>query len=311
MQQLAIDALRDFWNCRAERLSVVGEADRRRCFRVESSLGPLFVKVQEAPEGVEKGILSGLQIQRYLQKCGVRASEILEGVNGLGYAEVNGFCVTAERWAEQEDLRLSPLVWEELGSLCGRLHAVPVPSRLTRFVSRLDPRRSLEAVMAYIAEHRGRLPRDLMEKALKYESQARALSCLWTLPRTIVHSDITWGNVIRNRGELILIDLEGAGVAPAVMDLVEVTTKLCGGPSASGPLNEEGAQAFYRGYRVHRTLTPKEVGSFPEAHLFHQLYFLADAIRRDDFDYTNRMDARLANWQNSVYGKLADAATPQ
>ena len=150
---------------------------------------------------------------------------------------------------------------------------------------------------------------ELKDRAREYQSQAQALGYLDSLPRTIVHSDINWGNIVRNRGQLILIDLEGAGVAPAVMDLVEVTTNLCAGPSGSGPLDEEAAEAFYRGYRMNRVLAPEEVESLPDAHLFHQVYFLADSLERGDFDFLSRMGARLANWEKGAYEKLIDAAS--
>lgn len=309
MQQLAVDALRRSWDCVAEGFAPVGEGGGRQCFRVQSNLGDLFVKVQWAPNGVDDDILSGLAIQSFLSESGIRTSEILIGRDGLGYAEVDGYCVTVEKWAEQEDLRLGPSAWEELGSLCGRLHVLRFPPEFERFVSRLDPLRTLDEARARIAEHSGAIPAELRGKLREYQLQAESLDYLEGLPRAIVHSDITWGNVVRNRGELVLIDLEGAGVAPAVMDLVEVTTKLCEGPSGSGLPNEEASYSFYGGYGTQRTLTVAEIASFPDAHLFHQIYFLADSLQRGDVDYIRRMDARLRSWRNGAFEILAEAAS--
>jgi len=309
MQQLAIDVLFEFWDCRVESLSLVDEESSRQCFRAETNFGTLFVKVQEVPEGVDDDILSGLKIQSFASENGIRTSEILKGKKGLGYAEANGYCVTVERWAEQEDLQLGPSTWEELGILCGRLHSLPVPAELKGFVSRLDPLRTLADVRACIAQYGDTVPEEFRPQVQEYLAKAESLGHLDELPRTIIHSDITWGNVVRNRGELILIDLEGAGVAPAVMDLVEVTTKLCEGPSASGPLNTEATYSFYRGYRKHRTLSVVEIDSFPDAHLFHQLYFLADSLEGGDIDYIRRMGARLSNWRKGAFETLADAAS--
>ncbi len=309
MQQLAIDALLQYWDCRAESLSVVGVEEGRQCFQVKSNLGSLFVKVQEAPDGVNEDILLGLRIQSSLTQNGIRTSEILKGKNGLGYAEAGGCCVTVEIWADQEDLQPGASTWEELGILCGRLHALPVPSRLKDLVSRLDPLRTLDEVRACIARHRDKVPDEFRHQVQKHLIEAEALSYLEELPRTIVHSDLTWGNVVRHNGELILIDLEGAGVAPAILDLVEVTTKLCKGPSASGPIRTDSTCAFYRGYRTRRTLTDVEVESLPDAHLFHQLYFLANALERGDLDYINRMEARLSNWRGGAFGILVNAAS--
>ena len=93
------------------------------------------------------------------------------------------------------------------------------------------------------------------------------------------------------------------------MDLVEVTTKLCQGPSASGQLDTEAIHCFYGGYREHRGLSAAEIDSFPDAHLFHQRYFLADSLGRNDLGYIERMEARLSNWRNEAFEALAEAAS--
>jgi Ser/Thr protein kinase RdoA (MazF antagonist) len=107
---------------------------------------------------------------------------------------------------------------------------------------------------------------------------------------------------------LLLVDLYGAGVGPPIVDLAEVTTYLCRGPSASGPLMAEAARAFYTGYATHRRLTSEEIRLLPAAHLFHQVYYLADSLSRGDHDFLRRMSARLNNWNAGVLDTLAEIA---
>ena len=180
---------------------------------------------------------------------------------------------------------------------------------LLGLTSRLDPLRTLQEVRTCIAKHANVVPNEFRDQVDGYLSEAEAFGYLEDLPRTIVHSDVTWGNVVRTRAGLTMVDLEGAGLAPAVMDLVEVTTKLCMGPSGSGPLSQEATYAFYEGYGTVRILSGFEIESLPEVHLFHQLYFLANSLERGDFDFISRMGVRLANWQDGTFETLANVAS--
>ncbi|MBT4498860.1 MAG: phosphotransferase [Gemmatimonadetes bacterium] len=222
MQPLVHEALGRFWHASVDVLEVIAEEEGRWCYRALTDRGCLFVKLQWAACGPGQEILNGLRIQAYIARHGLPTSEILLSVEGLGYAQLDGF-----------------------------------PA----------------------------------------------------LPRVLVHSDITWGNVPRSQdGPLVLIDLEGAGIGPAVMDLVEVTTKLCLGPSASGPLQTEATMAFYAGYREHRLLSSEEVMTFSDAHFFHQFFYLVNSLQREDFGFIDRMEARLANWENGILNRLTSAA---
>ena len=92
------------------------------------------------------------------------------------------------------------------------------------------------------------------------------------------------------------------------MDLPEVTTTLCGPPSGSGKLNERCAKSFYDGYGSKRRIASEEIEALRDAHLFHQYYYLADALGRGDFAFLARMDARLSRWENGVYEYIAELA---
>lgn len=81
---------------------------------------------------------------------------------------------------------------------------------------------------------------------------------------------------------------------PPIVDLVEVTTYIVEGPSGSGGLLVEQAEAFYEGYRRRRRLSVAEIDAFPRAHFYHQFYHLASSLERGDYGFIDRMTARAA-----------------
>ena len=108
--------------------------------------------------------------------------------------------MTVERWIEQEDLQFGPSTWEELGSLCGRLHCLPVPPELGAIASRLDPLKTLDEVRYGISRHSRAVPAEFRLRVGECLTEAECLGYMEGLPRAIAHSDITWDNVVRNRG---------------------------------------------------------------------------------------------------------------
>ena len=309
VKTLVHEVLGRLWHASVDVLEEVAEEEGRWCYRALSDRGCLFVKLQRAACGPGQEILNGLRIQSYIAQHGLPISEILLSAEGLGYAQLDAYCVTVERWVSSQTSALQSGDWHDLGTLCGKLHRLPIPSELAGCVSRLEPELALPVVREQVSHLRRTVPHNYSARVDRYLARAEKLDDFPKLPRVLVHSDITWGNVLRSQaGPLVLIDLEGAGIAPAVMDLVEVTTKLCLGPSASGPLQTEAARAFYAGYRDHRLLSLEEVMAFSDAHFFHQFFYLANSLQRADFGYIDRMEARLANWENGILDRLTSAA---
>ena len=301
-------ALREAWGCSVSALDLVAEKHGRRCYRADADAGPLFVKVQDSGADGGEDILAGLRVQRYLRSRNMPVSEPLLTKDGRDHAQTEGRLYTAERWLEPEARATGPEQWRELGELCGRLHRLPATDEIGDLVSRLDPGKTLDAVRQRLAPYRAAVPAEYRAALAACLDEATALDHMEGLPRVLIHSDLTWDNVVRHRGVLHLIDLEGAGTAPAVMDLAEVTTKLCRGHSASGPLDEDAARAFYRGYLKHRRLADAEIAALPAAHFFQEIYYLENSLGRGDFDFLNRMGARLQNWRGGAFEFLAAAA---
>jgi Ser/Thr protein kinase RdoA (MazF antagonist) len=279
-------------------------------YEAETDGGRLFVKAAPCASDGLRDMVNGARVQTWLNANGFPANEVLATTTRDLHAQAEGYVIFAEPWIRPEPVEWTPGRWEEFGRVVGRLHSLPVPRELARCPSRMEPRRCLERVRTNLREFATRVPseyRSLMASALEV---AHGLDDLGSAPRSLIHSDLACGNVMRAHDDrLLLVDFYGAGVGPPVVDLAEVTTYLCRGPSASGPLMEESAIAFYAGYAAHRRLTGDEIRLFPAAHLFHQVYYLDDSLSRGDYDFLRRMSARLGRWNGGVLEKLAEIAT--
>ncbi|GEM_PF-2658064 len=301
--------LHERWGCRIGVIHPVEEEEGKRFYKAESDRGPLFVKAHEDREGVLGDVLQGLEVQVYAGRQGIPTVPPLPTTDGGLYARLQGYGVVVAPWIERREVERDPLQWREFGRIVGRLHALDVPDGFATRLARLEPRRTLEAVRDQFAQRRDRVPGEYRAQLDALWKTAERLDNFPSAPRCLIHTDLAWGNVLRAfDGRLLLVDFEGAGVGPAVVDLVEVTTYLCRGPSASGPLRADAARAFYEGYAEHRRLTSNEVDLFPQAHFYHQLYYLANSLGRGDYDFIRRMKARLRNWNGGVLEQFAEIA---
>ena len=309
LEQTVQKALADVWGHVVYSLGLVAEKHGRRSYRAHTDDGPLFVKAQDLQSDDESNILDGLRVQHFLRSSNLPVSEPLNTRDGRPYLKTEDYLLTVERWLEHEELQTDLGQWQALGELCARLHCLPATEEIRPIVSRLDPAKTLNGLRSKLAAYRNNLPAEYNEPLARYLEEAESLAYFEHLPRVLIHSDLTWDNVVFHRGVLHLIDLEGAGMAPAVMDLVEVTTKLCRGHSASGPLDKEATLAFYRGYLKHRRIAETEIAALPAAHFFQEIYYLENSLGRGDYDFLNRMAARLQNWRGGAFEFLAAAAS--
>ena len=271
--------------------------------RGRSYLLKVYVDSQSRLQEVQKG----LAVHRYVQRCGLETSTLVETMEGTLWAPVrNGIAVLESRLGPTHGAP-GDADWLAFGELVGRLHSLPVPPEVQP--SRLEAERLWDSALARISELRPALARERQCEVKAFLERARATGTSADQPRVLIHSDLCWHNLLRTGdGRLALVDFEGAGTGPVAMDLVEVTTQLCMGPSGSGPLHERSAKLFYRGYRRHRHLTPEELAALADAHILHQLYFLADALERGDLAFVDRMSRRLSTWEEGILARIAQIA---
>lgn len=307
VDELTGRALSEFWHMNPLSLECVEEEEGRRCYKASTEAMPLFVKTQRDQGEFVDDLERGFRVQAYLAKSGFPTNGILLSKDNNLVERLDGYGIVVEPWIERRSFKRDVESWNAFGELVGQLHSFAVPDELTTCISKIDPERTLDGVLQQIDDRLAGVPEEHSVKARSFREAAKALELLQSVPRSLIHSDLAWGNVIRNTdGAFMLVDFEGGGTGPPVMDLVEVTTYLCRGPSASGDLQEDAAIQFYQGYAKHRKLDTSEVVAFPQAHLYHQLCYLANSLGRNDFDFIARMAARLDNWNGGVLDRLLE-----
>ena len=309
IDNLTIDILKRFWNLNVSSLNRVDEEEGRCCYKAISTEAILFVKTQHDTGDFVEDLERGFRVQSYLQSNGFPTNRVCPSINDALVERFEGYGVVVEPWIDHVSFEKDLKSWNVFGQLVGQLHSVTVPNELSSCVSKMDPSWTLDKVLRQIEGSSHLVPEEFSVKFKSIQEQASKLDDLRSVSRGLIHSNLAWGNVIQDtNGHYLLIDFEGGGIGPRIMDLVEVTTYLCRGPSAFGPLQGEAAIEFYRGYRDYYRLDSSEEAVFKQAHFFHQVYYLANSLSRDDFDFINRMAARLDNWEKGVLDRLIEIA---
>ena len=122
------------------------------------------------------------------------------------------------------------------------------------------------------------------------------------LPQSIIHTDPYFYNVIQNGDKLSFIDLDDAGVAPALIDIGYVLAHCCTttpsdrkelGVGGEGIIwHGEWAKSFLEGYQSQRPLTDEEKRLLEDAAKFGMLVYIVDWD-----DNTKLSDERFERYQ--------------
>lgn len=212
-------------------------------------------------------------------------------------------------------LEYAPPTFSLLGAIVGRLHALKpsltyVPPRASMLPANelAFARQQLDAVASrvthpYITQY------DLLEKALLSIDRGMRL------PTTLIHNDCHPANaLVTAPGHVILLDWEGAGMGPAILDvgflLVNCDGKAPWEPLSTGSFhpNEELLQAVLEGYCQYHQLTTDELDYLPDAIRFRSLVFGAGSFASA---IAQQKSAEFSQWWWKRYcaaGEIADVA---
>lgn len=308
MDEIVRASLEDAWGVRVEELACIAEEEGRRCYRARGDHAQLFVKAQHAAGRLDR-ISQALRVQTLLASHGIAAARPVTTAGGALLDVRDGYAITVESWIPGGSFTAGPGGLQQLGRLVGRLHSLPVSPEFAGWPSRFDPAANLNRLRGSIADLARAVPDEYGATLAALMQRADDVGDLAAMPGALVHGDLAWSNVLEvGAGQIALLDFEDSGIGQPIVDLVEVTTYLVAGPSASGPLRPAQAEAFYAGYRESRVLTDDELAHFAAAHFFHQLVHLENALGRGDHDFIRRMAARLESWDGGVVAQIAAVA---
>jgi Ser/Thr protein kinase RdoA (MazF antagonist) len=214
----------------------------------------------------------------FLEQQGYPAPKVVRTVKGTLIGRYQGWSSLMLTFIEGvmaenilENLRL-------LGALLARLHnldvskAAAVPSVQG---SRFQPDGEVMSLLDRLETIKTEVPPELQPFYDVCLEMFQRVSQWRNLPTTILHTDCWIHNAIQTPGgQLVLVDWDGAGLGPAVLDVAYLLVACHIGLPTWPRLipNEERIKAVVAGYCQERMLTPKELEHLLEAVRFTIIY---------------------------------------
>lgn len=292
----------------AQRMDALGERNEQKdgTLLVHTDRGPVIVKAVENAEPDERTgdprqwFEDWLRVQDYLANKGIPAPAPIRTKSGHLCIAREGYICAVLPYVEGQPFDATPEKLRSLGRIVGWLHSVPIPDTLRGVAARQEPSVHLPIIRKVVERAVEDLPQDYRWVADEARRQLAELPSFEDLPRSLIHTDLAWSNLLQDAaGQLWLVDFEGAGVGPLVVDLVEVTTYLTDVEGGVAKLDTEGARSFYEGYTSARRLAAQELDAFPAAHRYHQLWCLAWHLWDRQYPDAARKLSRIAAWEES------------
>jgi Ser/Thr protein kinase RdoA (MazF antagonist) len=207
----------------------------------------------------------------HLERQGYPASRLVLALDGAPVTRAEGWQLLMTSFVAGEVPAYSLVALRALGALVGRLHNLdpwassslaPVPP------APRQPALEVPALLERLAALADRVPPELRAP---YDGLVAALHRIpqdADLPRAIIHTDCHLGNAIQTpRGDLVMIDWDGAGVGPAVLDvgylLITCDKGLPRLPRVQP--DPERISALLTGYLQQRALSATERAALPGA----------------------------------------------
>ena len=220
----------------------------------------------------------------FLERRGYPAPRVQTTSDGSFVARSAGWSILVTTFLEGVTPDPTPKTLRDIGALLGRLHAMR-PSRARAAVGFSQWSASgIRAARSRLELASDPLPRPWQRTCREYCDVLQLFSHVVRLPIRIVHTDGWLGNVVRGRrGSLALIDWDGGGLGPAVLDLgrllLAVEWKASGPPRTVRP-NAQLIGAALEGYCQRRMPTRLERRVLPDALRFAVVFFASNQLTR-------------------------------
>ena len=273
----------------------------KRAYRVETAHGgPLVLRASAQVRAAidaqaHAATLAFLAGQRY------PAARVVIERAGAVVAEAEGWQLLVTTFVEGAPLAFGSAHLHLLGARLGELHALdPVAAALA--VPPLQragmlPTNELAWALGQLRVVEALVPQS---RRARYDWLLGAIDALDRcegLPIVVIHNDAHPGNaIVAPDGAVVLIDWEGAGFGPAIVDLGFLISSCDISVPWAPPLPPDPARlrAIIAGYRQHRQLNDAELARLPDAIRFRALVFgavdFAARVR------ANTADAELPWW---------------
>lgn len=282
-----------YYGERAVTLHPLVQDGGKRLYRIARSGPPDWLLRIAPPQSSPADFRDDAAVLAFLERRGYPAPRIVPTRDGATVARWRQCPALVTTFIAGMPTAFAPARLGQLGETLGRFHALsppisagvegardgpgPLPA------ARMLPRTELAAARSWLDEVRDRVPRAYRARYEVAAEVCRNLDLPEDLPTTLIHNDCHPGNSVQQPdGRVVLIDWEGAGRGPAIVDLgfllvsCEITAF---GPNRLAP-DPGRLAAIIAGYCRHHRLTARELARLAEAIRFRAIVACAGGLRR-------------------------------
>ena len=153
----------------------------------------------------------GVEVQEYVASQGISVAIPLRTSDGAISLASDSGEITDQEWVESVPFAPSEDDFLHLGIMTAEVHRLKVPEHLSSTVARFDPTQTLKRTVEELRRLSEAMDRHQGARLSEISVECESLR-LDRLPLSLIHTDITWPNVVkRESGELVLIDFDRSG----------------------------------------------------------------------------------------------------
>lgn len=271
----------------------------KHIFRVEPASEQKLI-LRAYPSNQDENLQNLITILSFLEDRRYPAERIIPAANGNSIIEHNGWQLLMTTYIEGSAADYTFSALHSLAAMVGQLHALCASPQINKKEmlpkAEMLPAREITYALTQLIGAKPLLPRNLYRRYDVLVAALNAIDLCDDLPTTLIHNDCHPANAVHTpTGQMILLDWEGAGLGPAVIDVGFLLASCDTESPWTPPLPPDPARviAIVDGYCQHHVLTHAELERLPDAIRFRTIVFgacsFASALKEcggaDDSDW--------------------------
>lgn len=297
----------------------------KRIYRVEHAHGPRWVlRVYETGSSSAAQALATTLL--FLEDQAYPAERIVRSLDDHVLVTTDyGRQLLMTTFLEGTATDYSPATLRVLGATLGRLHALQLtaahPLARSLPLAEMRPANELPWALEQLTSVAVHVPRRLQSWYDKLTAALRSIDLCEDLPRVLIHNDCHPDNTVHTScRQVLLLDWEGAGLGPAIIDVGFLLASCDTESPWTPPLPPDPArvEAVIAGYGQHHRLASAELDRLPDAIRFRALVYgavsFANAIASKTQPADNTEQAFASHWwwqRAQAADEIADWARKQ
>lgn len=258
-----------------------------RIYRVERAHGLAWIVRVYARASYAGDPAHHIAVLRFLERHAYPTERLVAASDAAAFITTAAQLVLVTTEVEGRALGYEPQQLYQLGEALGRLHALSTPGTRSADAplgaAAMRPAPEIAWALEQLRSVAGSVPPPLRERYDALVAALRAVHDCEDLPGVVIHNDVHPANAVYTPdGHAVLVDWDGAGIGPAVLDvgflLISCDTESPWTPPL--PPNPARVAAVIDGYCRHHTLSARDLERLPDALRFRALVFGAGELSR-------------------------------